>query len=183
MMRDTLCIDAGVHGGIAWCIEGEVFVSNMPKLPVGCKAKEFSEIQVEGIAQIFNDIDENIPEHISPKCWIEQVSNRNGDTDKTAWRFSANYHCWLMCFLAYSCPLKKQLPAHWMSQLGIELPSGQHNYDRRKKILRDFATSKFPEVQRMKRNKKGEVVFVKAKPTAQTADALCMLWVNSGCEL
>lgn len=178
MIKDTICIDPGVGGGIAINYGKRVFVINMPEMPPKCTSKVFTEMQVKLIKELAGVFP--VRDH---KVWIEQVGPRPSDTPKTAWRFSANYHCLLMA-LEYRKGLgyKTQLPAHWQAQLGIELPSGQHNYDRRKKLLKDFATEKFPEVQRISKNKKGKWTKTKAKPTTKTADALCMLWVNGGFE-
>ena len=179
MTKNIICIDPGVGGGIALNHGKRIFVFNMPVMPLKCTSKIFTELQVEKIREIVNVLPMD-----SHKVWIEQVGPRPSDTPKTSWRFSANYHC-LLTSLEYRGGLgyKTQLPTHWQNQLGIELPSGTHNYDRRKKILQAFATEKFPEVQRVSKNKKGMWKKNKAFPTAKTADALCMLWVNSGMEL
>lgn len=153
---------------------------NMPTLPTGCKSAEFTNIQVEKLHILIESL---------PCCqvWVEKVGPRPSDTPKTAWRFSANYHCLLMALKAqhphsFEKRVKLQLPQHWQAQLGIELPSGAHNYDRRKKLLKAFAVLKFPEVSRISIDKNGQWEEHKAKPTDATADALAMLWVNSGME-
>ena len=175
-MNNVICIDPGVHGGIAFNVDEEIFVLNMPTIPTGCKSAEFTEIQVRGLYLLV----EGLPDGY--KIWIEKVGPRPSDTPKTSWRFSANYHCLLMALHAKRCVFKLQLPQHWQAQLGISLPSGEHNYDRRKKILKAFATDKFTKVTRIGMDKKGKWKEYKAVPTEATADALCMLWVNAGFE-
>ena len=143
MIKNIVCIDPGVHGGFAFNDGERVFTMNMPTMPTGCKSATFTDLQVEKLYDIIDGLPNN-------QIWIEKVGPRPSDTPKTAWRFSANYHCLLMALQHRGGPpVKMQLPQHWQAQLGISLPTGAHNYDRRKKILKDFATKKFPDVTRI----------------------------------
>ena len=175
-MKNLVCIDPGTGGGVAFNIRDRVFVYNMPKVPPKATSAIFTDCQVKGVNQIIKDLP-------SYQVWIEKVGPRPCDTPKTAWRFSANYHCILAALHArwgLTANTKMQLPQHWQAQLGISVPSGMHNYDRRKKLFKAFATEKFPRVTRISFNKYGESKEIKAAPTDATADALCMLWVNAG---
>jgi hypothetical protein len=181
---NILCIDAGVGGGYTWNIGDKVYTSPMKSAPTGTKGLDATKHQTKYVDLILEYIlDETMAGYDCgmDKIYIEQVGPRFGDTPKTSWGLSANYHCISMWFHTNmpDC-LTFVLPQVWMPQLPIELPSGKANYSKRKKALQDFAVSQYGTVTQLTFGKNDKPKLTEnRKITSKTADSTCMHWIYS----
>lgn len=184
--KTIVCYDPGVNGGFAWKDhQGGIHAAAMPTAKLDgkpLKGKAWSKFQVGALSHILCTMTAS-----GAQYYIEHVGARPSDTPKTSYGLSANYHIALTIMNIYrdnGDTVKQVPPAYWQNQLQITLPSGQQNYDLRKRLLYDFAHLKYPEVTTHTFIKNGAPAHKsrQAKPTYATADALCMLWVFSGDE-
>ena len=157
MIPNVITVDPGVGGALAFTDKKGIAVTiPMPeqkkrKTKTGkikpIPTKDKTGFQVLAILLIVEEVLERVD---IKKCrvHIEHVHAKSSDTPKTAAALVGNYYAWLVAFASRIPPrfIKQVMPTAWQNQLGIALPSGTHNYERRKKFLKDFATEKFPMI-------------------------------------
>ncbi len=177
---NILCIDAGVSGGYTWNVDDKMFTAPMKSAPTGTKGLKATQHQTKYV-DLLLDYMVLHGSYAIDKVYIEQVGTRFGDTPKTSWSLSANYHCIAMWFQA-CMPIKPTfvLPQVWMPQLPIDLPSGKANYNKRKKALQDFAVSQYGNVTQLTFDKNDKPKLTENRSiTGKTADSTCMHWIYS----
>jgi len=181
-----IAYDPGVGGGLAMeNLSGEIVVIPMPEHKIDKKkgikkltSKQFSMYQYENLKKMIHTASAITKE---TTVWMEAIGPRPADTPRTSFSLSANYHIALTLFRECGLDVKLVSPQHWQNQLGRLVPSGSHNYEKRKKLFQSFATEKFSETAGLYIQKDGEIkVRNSVKVTKKTADALCILWVYSG---
>ena len=188
MKNNVISVDPGVGGAIAFTSRsGAVITVPMPTLPKRKKKYSTVEKAYHQVSSINNMLGlailacqtNNVP------FYIENVHARPSDSPKTAAALVSNYYAWLATAYAMlkrpTC-IKPRSPMQWQNQLGFLLPSGSGEvaYKARKKALQNFATKKFPKMDQASFDKNKCVKLKPWRPTAKTADALCILWVYAG---
>ena len=184
--KNILCIDPGTGGGFTWNIGDSLYSAPMKPMPTGTKGLKATLHQpkyVEKILDVVFDVYSGFDNTKIDEVYIEQVGTRFGDTPKTSWSLSMNYHviCMYLSVQFGKDDVHYCLPTNWQQQLPFGLPSGKSNYGKRKKLLQEFAEDQYPLVTQLSFDAKDNVKLTKNKRiTAKTADAACLHWIYSG---
>ena len=118
---NTIGIDPGKSGGIAWSIDGQMSVAKMPET-------------LQDLWELIGDIADLVPastKHLECKAYIEQVSAMPGQGVTSCFTFGRGLGQLEMALTAASIPFERVTPQKWQKSMGC-LTKGDKNVSKRR---------------------------------------------------